>query len=56
MIGTLPQAQRADIPAMHRMRLAVHENTLASVATEEDYVPAIEETGRGRVIEVNGTR
>lgn len=55
LIGTLRQAQRAHIAAMHRVRLAVRENRLASVVTEADYVPAIEETGRGWVIEVNGT-
>ena len=55
MIGTLRQAQRADIAAMHRVRLAVHENRLGSVVTEADYVPAIAETGRGWVIEVDGT-
>lgn len=54
MIGTLRQAQRADITAMHRVRLSVHENRLASIVTEEDYIPAIEEAGRGWVIELNG--
>ena len=47
VIGTLRQARREYIPAMHRVRLSVQENRLASVVTEEDYIPAIEETGRG---------
>ena len=47
VIGPLRQARREDIPAMHRVRLSVQENRLASVVTEEDYIPAIEETGRG---------
>jgi GNAT superfamily N-acetyltransferase len=51
----LRQAVAADIPAMHRVRLAVHENRLAStVVTESDYAPAIEESGRGWVVEVEG--
>jgi len=51
----LRQATRADIPAMHRIRLAVHENRLtSSVITEEHYVSAIEITGRGWVIALNG--
>ena len=54
MIGMLRPAGRADIPAMHRVRLAVRENRLASAVTEADYVPAIEETGRGWVIEEGG--
>lgn len=39
---------------MHRVRLAVRENRLTSRITEEDYIPAIEETGRGWVVEVDG--
>ena len=39
---------------MHRVRLAVRENRLTSRSTEEDYIPAIEETGRGWVVEVDG--
>ena len=51
----LRQATRSDIPAMHRVRLAVTENRLTSTAiTEEHYIPAIEQTGRGWVIEVDG--
>ena len=51
----LRQAVRADIPGMHRVRLAVKENRLAStVVTESDYQPAIEVNGRGWVVEING--
>ena len=39
---------------MHRVRLAVRENILASAVGEADYIPAIEETGRGWVIETGG--
>lgn len=48
-------AVRSDIPGMNRVRPAVRENRLTSSAiTEKDYVPAIEETGRGWVAEENG--
>jgi GNAT superfamily N-acetyltransferase len=51
----LRQAVAADIPGMHRVRLAVKENRLVStVITESDYLPAIEAPGRGWVIEVDG--
>ena len=44
------QAVRADIPAMHDIRMAVRENRLIStILTEADYVDAIESTGRGWV-------
>lgn len=40
---------------MHRVRRAVRENPLlTSAITEEHYVPAIESTGRGWVIEEQG--
>ena len=40
---------------MHRVRMAVRENRLVStVITEADYPPAIEKTGRGWVVEVDG--
>ena len=40
---------------MHRIRLAVRENRLTStVIAERDYVPAIEDTGRGWVAEADG--
>jgi len=54
MGATLRTARREDIPAMHRVRLAVRENVLASAITEADYIPAIEETGRGWVVEADG--
>jgi GNAT superfamily N-acetyltransferase len=51
----LRQATRADIPAMHRVRLSVRENRLSrSAISESDYVTAIESTGRGWVIESEG--
>ena len=51
----LREATRADIPAMHRVRLAVKENQLtSSVITEADYEPALEKHGRGWVVEENG--
>jgi GNAT superfamily N-acetyltransferase len=51
----LRQATRADIPGMHRVRLAVRENRPTSSAiTEADYIPAIEVTGRGWVIDEGG--
>ena len=56
MLGILREANRADIAEMHRVRVAVRENRLtSSTITEEHYVPAIEATGRGWVIEVDGT-
>ncbi len=40
---------------MHRVRLAVKENRLiSSVISEADYLPAIKDTGRGWVVEVDG--
>ena len=43
-------ARLADIPAMHRLRLAVRENQLTTtVITEEHYARAIERTGCGWV-------
>ena len=40
---------------MHRVRLAVRENRLTStVITERDYIPAIESTGRGWVMDCGG--
>ncbi len=54
-MAELRQATRADIPGMHRVRLAVRENRLTSGAiTEADYAPAIETTGRGWVIVEDG--
>jgi GNAT superfamily N-acetyltransferase len=55
MPTVLRQATRDDIPAMHRVRLAVRENRLTSSAIREaHYLPAIEVTGRGWVVEVDG--
>lgn len=55
MGGILRQARRDDIAGMHRVRLAVRENRLIStVITERDYIPAIESTGRGWVVESGG--
>ena len=55
MDAVLRQAQRGDIAAMHRVRLAVRENRLTSAAINEaHYVPAIEQWGRGWVIERQG--
>ena len=51
----LRQAQREDIAQMHVVRLAVQENVLRSAdVTEAAYLPAIEQTGRGWVIEEDG--
>jgi len=51
----LRQARRTDIPAMHRVRTAVLENRLTtSLVTEADYIAALEDWGRGWVIEVDG--
>lgn len=49
------QATAADATAMHRVRLSVTENRLVSVAlTEQHYIAAIQQTGRGWVVEVDG--
>ena len=53
--GTLRQAVRADVPAIQRVRHAVHENRLTSgVISDDEVVEAIERTGRGWVVEVDG--
>ena len=55
MKPTPRQATRSDIPGMHAVRRAVRENRLVTNAiTEESYIPAIETTGRGWVIEKQG--
>jgi len=55
MFSGLRIATREDIPAMHRVRLAVRENRLNSNAiAEADYLPAIENTGRGWVATEDG--
>jgi GNAT superfamily N-acetyltransferase len=50
------QAVDADIPAMHRIRLAVRENQLGdpSMVQPDDYRLMIEERGRGWVAEADG--
>ena len=51
----LREARAADIPQMHRIRLAVRENRLTSNAiTEANYLPAIGQWGRGWVVERDG--
>ncbi len=51
----LRQATRADFPGLYRVRMAVLENRLTStIIGEEQYVDAIENTGRGWVIEDAG--
>jgi GNAT superfamily N-acetyltransferase len=49
-------AEEADIPAMHRIRLAVRENRLADPAAvrPDDYRAMIGRDGRGWVAEVDG--
>jgi GNAT superfamily N-acetyltransferase len=55
MIVALRQAHRADIGAMHRVRMSVRENRLvSSVIADADYITAIEKTGRGWVVEEAG--
>ena len=49
------QARPSDAAAMHRVRMSVQENRLVSVVlSEHDYIVAIEVTGRGWVIELQG--
>jgi GNAT superfamily N-acetyltransferase len=52
----LRRATAADIPAMHRVRLAVRENRLSDPAriTEADYLAALDELGCTWVVEVDG--
>ncbi len=55
MASNLRQASLADIPGMHRVRLAVRENALRStVITEASYAQPMMETGRGWVVEDDG--
>jgi GNAT superfamily N-acetyltransferase len=52
----LRQARRDDIAGMHKVRMSVQENWLVSTTlTQDDYIQAIEATGRGWVIELHGT-
>ncbi len=49
------QATKHDIDAISRVRRSVHENKLSTTKlSHADYVTAIEVTGRGWVVEVNG--
>lgn len=51
----LRQAVAGDVPGIHRVRMSVRENRLVSIViTEEDTRKAIEESGRGWVVEVEG--
>jgi GNAT superfamily N-acetyltransferase len=55
MATTLRQAVRADVREIQRVRHAVKENRLASsIISDEDVVTAIEHTGKGWVVEVDG--
>ncbi|MBL8268219.1 GNAT family N-acetyltransferase [Steroidobacter sp.] len=55
MNQNLRQARASDAAAMHRVRMSVHENRLVSIQlTERDYQVAIEQTGRGWVVEQDG--
>src|SRR5688572_7163088 len=55
MQGILRRARREDVSEMHRIRMSVRENKLTStVLTEEDYIGAMETTGRGWVVERDG--
>jgi GNAT superfamily N-acetyltransferase len=51
----LRQANATDIPAIQRVRASVRENRLVStVIADDDVRRALEETGRGWVVETNG--
>lgn len=53
--AVLRQAVRADVPGIQRVRHGVRENRLTScVITDAEVVEAIELTGRGWVVEVDG--
>ena len=55
MAYALRQAVRADIAAIHAVRMSVRENQLTrSVISEGDYVDHLETLGRGWVIEAAG--
>jgi GNAT superfamily N-acetyltransferase len=56
MTVTVRQAILEDVPAMHRVRLAVRENRLGpnSRIREESYPPYLEAIGRGWVLEERG--
>ena len=48
------EAEMSDIPAMHRIRLAVKENVLRNplAVQEADYIPFLTEKGQGWVAEI----
>jgi len=53
--ATLRQAVRADVREIQRVRHAVRENRLVSmVITDDEVIAAIEQTGRGWVVEDDG--
>ena len=53
--AVLRQATIADIAAMHRVRLSVHENRLVfSLISESDFREHLEKLGRGWVVEIEG--
>lgn len=55
MKAGLRVATRADVPEIQRVRHSVRENRLTStVISDDDVVEAIERTGRGWVVEVDG--
>jgi GNAT superfamily N-acetyltransferase len=55
MPAILRQAVRSDVPDLFRVRGAVAENRLTSLTLPEDQViEALETTGRGWVIELDG--
>ena len=56
MSGNLRQARRDDVAAMQRVRMSVRENRLVSTTFgDEAYLEAIEISGRGWVVEADGT-
>lgn len=55
MTAILRQAARSDLPALFQVRHAVSENHLYSLTIPDDQVvEALETTGRGWVIELDG--
>lgn len=55
-MSTLRIATAADLPGMWAVRYAVTENTLApGRISDDEFLQAIEHTGRGWVIDVDGT-
>lgn len=53
MSERIRQAKASDAIAMHRVRMSVQENRLISTRiSDDDYAAAVEESGRGWVIEL----